>query len=236
VNVAVIVAGGSGERFGEAGGKQLAPVAGLPVLAHTLRAFEACGTVDAIVVVTHPARVEEYRRDAVVAIGAAKVTAVVGGGSTRRASVAEGLRALPAGATLVAVHDGARAAITPGTIAAAFAALAGASGVDGVVVGHPSFDTVKRVGANGAVEETPDRDNLWIAQTPQVFRAEALLSAHARAAAEGFEGTDDASLVERNGGVVSMVPGPRWNMKVTVPEDLDVLAALLAARARQEER
>lgn len=236
MNVAVIVAGGSGARFGDLRGKQLATVAGLPVLAHTLRAFEACDAVDAIVVVTHPDRVEEYRREAVEAIGARKVRAVVGGGETRRASVAEGLRALPEGTTLVAVHDGARAAVTPNTIATAFAALAAADGVDGAVVGHPSFDTVKRVGADGHVEETPDRGRLWIAQTPQVFRADALLRAHTRAAADRFEGTDDASLVERDGGVVVMVQGPRWNMKVTVPEDLEVLAALLAARGRQEER
>jgi 2-C-methyl-D-erythritol 4-phosphate cytidylyltransferase len=235
LNAAIIAAGGSGDRFGDGGGKQLALVAGLPVLAHALLAFERCDAVDAVVVVTHPDRVEEYRREAVEAIGATKVVAVVAGGSTRRSSVAAGIAALPAGASLVAVHDGARAAVTAETIGLAFQALSDRPDVDGVVVGHPSFDTVKRVDADSRIIETPDRAELWIAQTPQVFRARALARAHARAAADGFDGTDDASLVERIGGTVLMVQGPRWNMKVTVPEDIEVLAALLAARARTED-
>jgi 2-C-methyl-D-erythritol 4-phosphate cytidylyltransferase len=234
VNAAIIAAGGRGERFGDAGGKQLAMLAGLPVLAHTLLAFERCEAVGVVVVVTHPERVEEYRRVAVEAIGAVKVAAVVAGGATRRASVAAGLAALPDGVSLVAVHDGARAAVTPETISAAFAALEISTDADGVVVGHPSLDTVKRVDAGHRVVETPERESLWVAQTPQVFRLPALKRAHARAAADGFEGTDDASLVERDGGTVLMVPGPRWNLKVTVPEDLPVLAALLAARELTE--
>jgi 2-C-methyl-D-erythritol 4-phosphate cytidylyltransferase len=235
MNAAIIVAGGTGERFEGAEGKQLARVAGSPVLAHTVLAFERCAAVDAVVVVAHPDRVDEYRRVAVEAVGARKVVAVVAGGDTRRASVASGISALPEAASVVAVHDGARAAITPETIAAAFAALSRRPDVAGVVVGHPSFDTVKQVDADGRIVLTPERRGLWIAQTPQVFRVEALAHAHARAAADGYEGTDDASLVERDGGTVLMVRGPRWNMKVTVPEDLDVLAALLAARGRAEE-
>lgn len=232
VNAAVIAAGGSGERFGVAGGKQLALVAGEPILAHTLRAFEACHAVDAIVVVTHPDRVADY---GAVALAAApeKLSAVVAGGTTRRASVAAGLAALPAGAKLVAVHDGARAAVTPELVAAAFAALEAEPGAAGVVVGHPAFDTIKRVGDGARVIATPDRSELWVAQTPQVFRLAALAHAHARAEEEAFEGTDDASLVERDGGTVLMVEGPRWNIKVTVLEDIAVLEALLSLRRRE---
>jgi 2-C-methyl-D-erythritol 4-phosphate cytidylyltransferase len=234
VNAAIIAAGGNGERFRDAGGKQLAHVLGLPVLAHTLLAFERADAVDAVVVVTHPDRVDEYRRETVEAIGAGKVIAVIAGGATRRASVAAGLAALPDAVSFVAVHDGARAAITPDTIRAAFEMLEHRPDADGVVVGHPSLDTIKRV-ADGRVLSTPERGDLWIAQTPQVFRVAALRRAHARAADEGFEGTDDASLVERDGGTVLMVPGPRWNLKVTLPEDVEVLAAVLAARGRTEE-
>jgi len=230
VNAAIIVAGGSGERFGRSEGKQLAPVAGLPVLGHTVAAFERCDAVQVIVVVAHPDRVAAYRAEAVEAIGARKVLAVVPGGATRRESVAAGLAALPDGCAAVTVHDGARAAVSADTIAASFAALEAEPGLDGVVVGHPAFDTIKETDAAGHVTSTPDRAGLWIAQTPQTFRLPALLRAHERAAADGFEGTDDAGLVERCGGEVSMLEGSRWNIKVTVPEDLVVLEALLHER------
>ena len=231
MNAAVIVAGGEGERFGDPRGKQLALVAGLPVLAHTLRAFQRCEAVDVIVVVTHPDRVEAYA-EAIGPAGAGKVVAVVPGGATRTASVAAGLAALPAGCLAVAVHDGARAAVTPDTIAASFTSLFADPLLDGVVVGHPAFDTIKEASEVGRIVSTPDRSRLWIAQTPQTFRLDALLRAHERAAAEGFQGTDDAALVERCGGVVAMLEGPRWNIKVTVPEDLVVLSALLAEREK----
>lgn len=234
MNAAVIAAGGSGERFGRAAGKQLAVVAGLPVLTHTLLAFDRCDAVDAIVVVTHPDRVDEYRRVAVEGSGASKVVAVVGGGATRIQSVRAGLAALPDGVDLVAIHDGARAAVTPETIGAAFAALAGHADVDGVVVGYPCVDTIKEVDPEGRVTGTPDRTRFWNAQTPQVFRASALSRAYWRAGVAGFEGTDDASLVEALGGTVVMVEGPRSNLKVTVPEDLAMLAAILEARSKED--
>jgi 2-C-methyl-D-erythritol 4-phosphate cytidylyltransferase len=234
VNAAVIAAGGSGERFGDATGKQLAMVAGLPVLTHTLLAFDACHDVDVVVVVTHPDRVDEYRAVAVDAPGVKKVVAVVAGGATRVQSVRAGLAALPEGVDLVAVHDGARAAIAAETITAAFRALASHAQVDGAVVGYPCVDTIKEVDADGRVVSTPDRTRYWIAQTPQVFRASALSRAYWRAGIAGFEGTDDAALVEALGGTILMVTGPRSNIKVTVPEDLDILSALLSARGRTE--
>lgn len=230
MNGAVIVAGGTGERFGDSRGKQLALVAGDPVLAHTIRAFDRCEAIDAIVVVGCPARVDEYRAVAMGVSSGRKVVAVVAGGDTRRASVAAGLAALPAACDVVAIHDGARAAVAVETITASVRALEEHPEVDGVVVGHPAFDTIKEVDPGGFVVSTPDRSRLWIAQTPQTFRTDALRRAHGFALADGFEGTDDASLVERSGGRVLMLAGPRWNLKVTVPEDLVVLGALLAAR------
>jgi 2-C-methyl-D-erythritol 4-phosphate cytidylyltransferase len=232
VNAAVIAAGGSGERFGEGAGKQLALIDGVPLLTRTLLAFDACPDVDAVVVVTHPDRVEEYRRVAVEAQGVRKVVAVVAGGATRVQSVRAGLAALPEGVDLVAVHDGARAAITPDTITSAFHALASHADVDGVVIGYPCVDTIKEVDAAGRVVATPDRNRYWMAQTPQVFRASALARAYWRAGIAGFDGTDDAALVEAVGGTVMMLAGPRTNLKVTVPEDLDMLAAMLTAQQR----
>ena len=232
MNAAIIVAGGVGERFGDPRGKQLAPVAGLPVLTHTILAFERCADVDAIVIVAHPERIEAYTAEAIEPAGAAKVVAVVPGGATRTESVAAGLAALPEGSTFVAVHDGARAAVSAAAIRAGFAALASDPTLDGTVVGHPAIDTIKEADPEGRVISTPDRSRLWVAETPQTFRVDALVRAHELAAAEGFAGTDDASLVERCGGVVAMLMGPRWNIKVTVPEDLVVLAALLAEGER----
>ncbi len=230
MRVAIVVAGGTGERFGRAGGKQLAPVAGAPVVTHALRAFEDSETIDDVVLVCHPDSVDEFLRTAVLGQGVGKVSSVIAGGTSRRLSVAAGLAALPKGTLVVAVHDGARPLVEAGVIDAAVRDLESSPGIDGVVVGHPAYDTIKAVGGSLEVDGTPDRAGLWVAQTPQVFRADSLIGAHARAEADGWEGTDDASLVERAGGVVRMIEGPRWNIKVTVEQDLLVVEALLTHR------
>lgn len=230
MNAAVIVAGGSGERSGLDGGKQLATVAGAPVLYHTLAAFAACDSVDAIIVVVHPDRVNEYLEIAIAPLGSAKVRAVVPGGSTRQESVRAGLAAVPEVAVVIAVHDGARPLVDAPVIDAAIAALVSDSSIDGVVLGHPSYDTLKIVDESGRVIGTADRRAFWAAQTPQVFRASALRSAYERARTLGYEGTDDASLVEADGGVLRMLEGPRDNIKVTVPGDLPIVELILAAR------
>ncbi|MGB4442602.1 MAG: 2-C-methyl-D-erythritol 4-phosphate cytidylyltransferase [Coriobacteriia bacterium] len=230
MNAAIIVAGGGGERTGLDGGKQLAAVAGRPVLYHTVSAFVACAAIDAIVVVTHPERVEEYRAAAVAPLGSPKIVGVIGGGGSRQESVARGLAAVPADADVIAVHDGARPLVTPALIAEAIDALDADAALDGVVVGHPSYDTLKLVGARDRVAGTLDRTTVWAAQTPQVFRAPVLRRAYARAEAEGFAATDDASLVERAGGSVRMLAGPRDNIKVTVPEDMLIVERLLRTR------
>lgn len=231
MNAAIIVAGGTGERSGLGGGKQLAVVAGRPVLYHTISAFAACAAVDAIVVVVHPERIEEYRSAAVAPVGSPKVVCVTGGGDSRQESVACGLAEVPPDADIIAVHDGARPLVTPTLIAEAIGALVADSALDGIVVGHRSYDTLKLVGAQDRVTGTLDRTSVWAAQTPQVFRASALRRAYEDAGAEGFIATDDASLVEHAGGSVRMLPGPRDNIKVTVPEDLLIVERLLQARA-----
>ena len=227
---AIIVAGGTGERLGRPGGKQLARVAGLPVLAHTIRAFEDATRVDAVVVVVHPERLDQYRAEAVLASGATKVLAVVPGGTSRAASVRAGLAAVPAESTIILVHDGARPLAEPSLIDAAVATLAGDDSLDGVIVGHPSYDTLKIVEGERHVRGTADRTTTWAAQTPQVFRAQTLRAAYERASADGWDGTDDASFVERAGGRLAMYEGSRDNIKVTVPEDLPLVDRLLRMR------
>ncbi len=224
----IVVASGTGERFGRPGGKQLAPLAGSTVLGWAVRALDVARRVDTIVVVAHPEQV-----DTVQAMLSAlpSVIHVVPGGITRQDSVFEGLAALPADVEVVVVHDGARPLVAPSLIDAAVEALD--ADVAGVVVGHPSYDTLKRVDEQGFVRSTEDRSRIWVAQTPQVFWRDVLVRAHGRARAAGVRGTDDASLVERLGGRIRMVEGPRDNIKITVPSDLVLAEAVLATREGQ---
>jgi 2-C-methyl-D-erythritol 4-phosphate cytidylyltransferase len=199
------------------------------MLAHTIDAFRQANSVGHVVLACHPDRIAEYR-DAVVEGGEATTVTVVPGGDTRQDSVASGLRHMPDGFDVVAVHDGARPLVSATVIDAAVGHLEESESVDGVVVGHPAFDTLKVVD-EGVIQGTPDRSRYWIAQTPQVFRTEVLLEAHARATSRGEIGTDDASLVEGLGGTVVMFEGPRDNFKVTVAEDVALAEAVLRFRA-----
>ena len=226
---AVVVAGGSGERLGRDGGKQLAVVAGLPVLSWTIKALAEESQIGLIVVVAHPEKVAYYRSVAVDPLDLATPLTLVAGGASRQASVAAGLAAVPSTFEAVLVQDGARPLLTPALVSKALAALSADDAVAGVVVGHPAVDTLKLVDGD-AVAATPDRSKFWAVQTPQVFRAATLRDAYARATAEGFVGTDDSSLVERAGGRVALVEGPRDNIKVTVPEDLALVEAVLRRR------
>ena len=229
LTAAVIVAGGSGERLGLPGGKQLALVHGRPVLSWTLAAFDACPEVGLIVVVCHPDRVPEFQRTAVDPLGPSTPVLFAAGGQTRQDSVASGIATLSPDVGTVLVHDGARPLVTPGLISDALAAFAAADRADGLVVGYPSIDTLKVVDGI-TVRETPDRSHYWAVQTPQVFSAATLKAAYDAAAADGFLGTDDASLVERSGGRVVVFEGPRDNVKVTVAEDLSFVEAVLRFR------
>jgi 2-C-methyl-D-erythritol 4-phosphate cytidylyltransferase len=225
---AIVVAGGSGERFGRQGGKQLARVAGLPVLAWTLRALDESEEVGLIILVCPGDRFEEYRAEAVDPARLRVPVALAAAGATRQASVRSGLAALPDDADIVIVHDGARPLVQPETIARIVNAL-GDDDVVGAVVGHPSYDTLKLVEGR-TILETPERSRFWAVQTPQAFQKRVLAEAHRAASEQGFIGTDDASLVERLGGRVVVVEGPRDNIKVTVSEDLSYVEAALRHR------
>ena len=231
---AIVVAGGSGERLGLPGGKQLAVVAGRPVVSWSLLALERSGRIDDIVLVCPRDREEEYRSVAVAPLVLRIPVAFAPSGSTRQESVASGLAATPGDAALIVVHDGARPLVTSALVGGAIDALEGTALAAGVVVGQPAMDTLKVVDGD-RVLSTPDRSRFWTVQTPQVFRAADLREAYALAEREGFFGTDDASLVERAGGTVLVVEGSRDNMKVTVVEDLAIIEAALAFREHGEE-
>lgn len=221
---ALIVAAGKGRRFGRGEAKQLAPLAGRPLLVWTLEAFERCEVIDAIVVVVASDQLERVRA-LVTEFRLGKVVQVHEGGEERYDSVLSGLAVLPEGAELVAIHDGARPLVTPELIARVVweAKRHGAA-----VPALPARDTVKR-GVNGLVSATEDRDELFLVQTPQVFTKDLIRRAYAawHPADESAAVTDDAQLVERVGHPVRLVSGDPANIKITVPSDLRLAEALL---------
>ena len=224
----VVVAGGRGERFGATTGKQMTLLQGRPMLARTVGAILGTHGLTALVVVTHPDKVAEYA----AAIDVDDRVTFVRGGDRRQDSVAAGLRALPTDVDVIAVHDGARPLVTASLLDSSVAALVSDPGIDGVVVGHPVYDTMKSA-EDGRITGTVDRSRLWHAQTPQVFRESALREAYALLETEGQEVTDDAQAVELAGGKVGLLRGPRHNVKVTVPEDLALVEAVLGERGRR---
>jgi 2-C-methyl-D-erythritol 4-phosphate cytidylyltransferase len=214
----IIVAAGSSTRMGGVD-KLLQPLGGRPLLAHSLAVFAGRPRIERLIVVASEANLEAVRALAAYFAG----ISVVPGGARRRDSVLCGLQALE-GCDIVVVHDGARPLVTAALIDAA---LDGALEAGAALCAVPVADTVKRANATGLVEATVARDALWLAQTPQAFRAELLRRAHA---ATEVDATDDAALVELLGEPVRLVPGSRDNLKVTTPEDLALAEALIAAR------
>ena len=221
---AIVLAGGSGERFGRSDGKQLVKIAGKPVLTWSCEAFDAVGDVGLIVVVAPEDRREEYLANAIDPFPFVTPVVMATAGSIRQESAFSGLEQVPDDFEFVVLHDGARPLISPDLIAHTINILKGSVDADGAVVAHPSIDTLKVV-ENGVIVGTPDRTVFWNAQTPQVFRSGIYRRAHASALADGFVGTDDSSLIERLGGKVLVVEGKRDNIKLTVPEDYMMLAA-----------
>lgn len=230
---AIIAAGGLGLRFGDPRGKQYVEVCGLPVLDWSIQAFDEAPSVGHVVVVCPEGRVDETRA-AVRRLAPAVPVSFVPGGATRQESCLAGLRAVPAGLPLVAIHDGARPLISVDTIEAVIARVRADGSLAGAICAHPSVDTLKVV-KDGIVCTTPDRSRYWAVQTPQVFRLDVVLAAHEAAAADGFVGTDDSSLVERMGGRVACVESPSDNIKVTVPEDRRPVEAILSGRLAERE-
>lgn len=226
---AIILAGGTGERFGKEGGKQLVEIGGKPILTWSVEAFDAVGDIGLIVIVCPAERQGEYLSKAVDPFSFATPIVVAAAGSTRQESAFSGLELVPEEFEYVVMHDGARPLISADLIAHTIATLKGNIDADGAVVAHPAIDTLKVV-ENGVIVGTPDRSVFWNAQTPQVFRAGIYRRAHVSALSDGFVGTDDSSLIERLGGRVLVVEGKRDNIKLTVPEDYLMLVAAVRER------
>ncbi len=234
---AVVAAAGSGERLGAGGPKAFVPLAGRPLVEWSIAAFGAA-RVGSIVVACPPGHGHDLgERD----------LRVVDGGATRAESVANALEAV--GTELVAIHDAARPLVTPELIEGVVSVLAADPDADGAIAAVPVTDTVKRtppspsperrlwgspgrsvVNPSVTIEGTVDRGRLWAAQTPQVFRTEALRRALAAYPKDAPAATDEAMLVEAAGGRVLIHPASPENLKVTTPLDLRIAEALLAER------
>jgi len=231
---AVILAGGKGERYNRPGGKQLKEIFGKPILTWSAEAFDAVADVGLIVVVCPQNRIKEYCYEAFDSFPFVTPIVIAPAGEIRQESSLAGLSMVGAEFEFVAIHDGARPLITPALIEHTIAAVRGSVDYDGAVVGYPAIDTLKIVSDNNILG-TPDRSAFWTAQTPQVFRTSVIKEAHRVALTDGFVGTDDSSLVERIGGKVALVEGPRNNIKITVPEDTTAVEAGLRKRHQEIE-
>ena len=221
---AIILAGGTGERFGKEGGKQLVEIAGKPILTWSAEAFDAVGDVGLIVIVCPEERMREYLARAIDPFPFVTPMVLAPAGSIRQESAFSGLEMVGEEYEYVVLHDGARPLVSPELIEHTINTVKGNFDADGAVVAHPAVDTLKVV-EDGVIMGTPDRSVFWNAQTPQVFRAGIYRRAHASALSDGFVGTDDSSLIERLGGRVLVVEGKRDNIKLTVPEDYVLLAS-----------
>jgi 2-C-methyl-D-erythritol 4-phosphate cytidylyltransferase len=212
----ILVAAGPGTRLAAGGPKAFVSIGGTAIVVHAARSVSAPEGVTEVVVVCPPGMLE--RTAALISSNGPWRCPIhlVEGGAERQDSVRCGLERAGA-ADLVAIHDAARPFVPSDVIARALDAAAR----DGAaLVAVPCTDTVKRVSEDGVVEETLPRDRIWLAQTPQAFRAPVIRDAHARARAAGIVATDDAALVERLGLPVRIVPGSAENRKITTAADL----------------
>ena len=228
----ILPAAGLGTRMAGPQPKQFLALDGIPILIHSLRAFAAVARVSAIYVAVRKTEMERVQAQ-IAEYGFADRVSVVEGGDSRQESVSNALAALTAGSDdVVLVHDAVRPLIDVATIDRTIDAVAeyGAA-----IVGMPAIDTIKQVErtAHGAlVTSTIPREYVVLAQTPQGFRYGVLQRAFAEATADGFVGTDEASVVERAGNPVAVVHGSQVNLKITQPGDLELAEFYLRQRGR----
>ena len=228
---AILPAAGLGTRMASPSPKQFLSLDGIPILIHSLRACAAVPRITQIVVAVRKTEMERVN-DQVREYGFAERVKVVEGGDNRQESVAHALAAIEAQPDdIVLVHDAVRPLIDAATIDRTIDAVAehGAA-----IVGLPAIDTIKQVErtAHGAqIVSTIPRESIVYAQTPQGFRFGLLQRAFAEAIGDGFVGTDEASVIERAGHPVAVVPGSQVNLKITQPGDLELAEFYLRQRA-----
>ena len=225
---AIIVAAGSSRRMGF--DKLFAPLAGKPVIWHSLHAFSETKEIDEIIVVAREDRVAEFEK-LVQDEKLAKVAKVIAGGVERHLSVWSGLQAVSSqGSEYVAIHDGARPLSTPSLIRKVIEA---AKTHGAACCASPIPDTVKRASVEQMVEASIERTGLWAMQTPQVFASGLILQAYAALIARNEMATDEVSAVQKLGKRIFLLKNEDWNFKITYEHDLELAEHVLALRAKQ---
>lgn len=222
----LIPAAGLGSRMGSDRNKLLLTLQGKPILAWTLLAAENSLEITWIGIIGQPYDWDNFR-EILAELSLQKPVVIIPGGKTRQESVYKGLQHLPEDADRVLIHDGARCLATPDLLDRCAVAL---DSCPGLIAAIPVKDTIKIVDDHGRVKDTPDRNYLWAAQTPQGFDVPTLKQCHDLGEKSGWIVTDDAALFERCGLPVQIVRGEETNLKVTTPEDLAIAELVLRDR------
>ena len=227
---AIIAAAGLSTRFGGESTKQMTELCGVPLLVHTIKSYQETECIHEIIIVAKRNEIStwerlcrDYQFD--------KVTKIIAGGETRQASVMNGLDAVHEKSKFVAIADGARCLTTPDQITSVCRA---AYKYKAATAAHRATDTIKIADSKGFIDHTADRDTVWQAQTPQVFKTKLYRAAAYTAFTKGVEATDDNSLVEYVKHPVRLIECGSQNIKVTTREDLCVAEAILRDRDREE--
>lgn len=221
---ALIVAGGKGTRMGHPLPKQYLPLGGQPLLSRTLNAFDRMEWISRSVLVT-PTEDSNYCRDTILPkIELTKPLTLTTGGRSRQESVYSGLMKIDDADGFVVIHDAVRPFVPQKAVKQCFEA-AKESGA--AILALPCVDTLKQTTKNNTIVKTVSRQGLWLAQTPQIFRVGLIQKAHQAAQQKKIMATDDAQLIEQTGHAVTVVPGSRYNLKITTPEDLEFAETLI---------
>jgi len=219
--IAIVPSAGMGRRFDPFRKKTFADLNGLPLLVQTLKRLNQSTCIGEIIPILRPEDIEAGY-DMAITHRLDKVKRIVPGGEERQDSVYNGLVSIETDAPVL-IHDGVRPIIPDGLIERLLDEL---DGYDGVVPGIPLRETIKLV-EKGMVVRTVSREGLWSIQTPQVFHIEVLRRAYQSALSDGYYATDDSALVERVGGRVRIIMGSLFNIKITTPEDLEMVKCLI---------
>ncbi len=222
---ALVPSAGVGKRFGQGIKKPFAAMMGKPILLHTVQRLQDIEAISEIIPILRHEDMEEGLK-LFESAGIHKVRKIAAGGKERQDSVNNALKLVDEKTQYVLIHDGVRPLITGRLVTTAIQLIA-VEKCDGVVLGVPVKDTIKEIMDDGTVKVTLNREPLWAIQTPQVFPYDVISHAYEKAYEDGFYATDDSALVERMGAKVKVIPGSYYNIKITTPEDLILVEALM---------
>ncbi len=222
----IILAAGSSSRMGTSTTKQWLDLNGIPTVVHSVKAFDACPMINEIIICAKEDELSLYNNFA-TKFAICKPIIVTKGGINRQSSALEGFKRISDKADFVAIHDAARCLITPDMISKV---IRGAFETGASCACCKSADTVKLICKNDFIESTPERKNIRLAQTPQVFKTEIYRASAYKALSDGLEVTDDSSMAEHAGFAVKLIDCGRENLKITEPSDIPIAEAILNYR------